>query len=199
MDKVNKDGKTLDEYLKDLNPNQFKRPSLTVDAVLFSVQDDKPVVLLIKRGNHPHIGEWALPGGFVNEQESCESAVVREFEEETGLKDLEFEQLVTISTPHRDIRGWTVSNCFFSVIESPFAARANDDADDAKWFSIDYAAKGDTYELVLKSADGVNLRASMNIVRNAGGKIDLNMSTVENSEGIAFDHAKLILFAIEKL
>ncbi|MDR2202653.1 MAG: NUDIX hydrolase [Clostridiales bacterium] len=198
MEKVNKNGQTLEEFLESYDPTVYRKPFITVDNIVFSMADDKPVVLLIKRGNHPCIGEWAFPGGYVNENESCEAAAARELKEETGLELNEPEQLVTVSTPHRDIRGWTVSNCFFTVIESPEPVAGKDDADDADWFTIDYAAKDDLYELILKSG-GKFLRAKMNIVRTRVGTIDLNRSEITDCDGIAFDHAKLILYAIEKL
>jgi ADP-ribose pyrophosphatase YjhB (NUDIX family) len=200
MDRINKNGQTLEEFLRDYNPNAYKKPSVTSDVVLFSMFEQKPVVLLIERGDHPHIGEWALPGGFLNEQESCESAAARELFEETGISDIDLEQLVTVSTPHRDVRGWTVSNCFFAVIESPEKADGGDDAASAQWFTIDYAAAGDSYEMILKSLKGdITLRAVLETARGKRGALDLNETQVALSEGIAFDHAKLILYAIEKL
>jgi ADP-ribose pyrophosphatase YjhB (NUDIX family) len=198
MDKVNREGQTLEEFLERYNPLQYRKPFVTADNIVFSLNEEKPVVLLVKRGNHPCIGDWAFPGGYVNENESCETAAARELAEETGLVLGEAEQLATVSTPHRDIRGWTISNCFFSVIESPEPVTASDDADDAEWFTIDYAAKGDVYELILKSGSKF-LRAEMNIVRSERGTIDLNRSEITECDGIAFDHAKLILYAIEKL
>ena len=199
MEKLNKDGKTLAEFLAEYDSDAWKKPSVTSDVVLFSVMNEKPVVLLVKRGNHPYIGDWAFPGGFVNENESCEEAARRELREETGLERDELEQLVTVSTPNRDPRGWTVTNCFFAVCGEPESVAGADDAADADWFSIDYATSGETYELVLKNAHGTVLRAVMTLKRGKSGAIDLNATTIESSDGLAFDHAKIILYAIEKL
>jgi ADP-ribose pyrophosphatase YjhB (NUDIX family) len=200
MEKVNKDGLNLEEFLQNYNPNAFKKPALTVDTVLFSMSDFKPVVLLVKRANHPSIGDFALPGGFLNEQETCEAAAARELFEETGVADISLEQLVTVSTPHRDVRGWTVSACFFAVSEKPVTVRGGDDAAEAEWFTIDYAAAENSYEIILKGIHtDTALRAVLEVSRGKSGQIDLNATEVKVSEGIAFDHAKLILYAIEKL
>lgn len=199
MEKVNKEGKTLAEFLAEYDADAWKKPSVTSDIVLFSVRDEKPVVLLVKRGNHPFVGDWAFPGGFLNENESCEDAAKRELREETGLENEELEQLVTVSTPNRDPRGWTVTNCFFAVTETPENAVGADDADEADWFFIDYASSGATYELVLKNLRGEILRAVMNVKRTKSGAMDINATKIESADGIAFDHAKIILYALEKL
>ena len=113
-----------------------------------------------------------------------------------GLKGIELEPLYTISTPNRDPRCRTVSNCFVGVCEEALKLKAGDDAKDAKWFIVDYAAKGDLYELVLKSGK-ITLNAVMRIKRCQNGKIDVNASTTISQNGLAFDHAMLILYAIE--
>ena len=199
MEKVNKDGQTLEEFLASYNSDAWKKPAVTSDIVLFSERNEKLVVLLVKRGNHPYIGDWALPGGFLNENESCEDAAKRELMEETGLINENLEQLVTVSTPYRDPRAWTITNCFFAVLESPEAVVGLDDADDADWFSIDYASQGDTYEIVLKNSRGDVLDCVLDVKRTAGGDIDINKTTIRKHGGVAFDHAKIILYAIEKL
>ena len=196
--KRDKDGKALEEFLAEYDGDRYKKPALTSDVVLFAVDGERPVLLLVRRGNHPCLGDWAFPGGFVDESESCEEAAARELCEETGLREVTLEQLYTVSTPGRDPRGWTVSNCFFAVIESPVELSAGDDASDAAWFGVDFAAVGDLYEMLLKSGDLV-LRCEMEIKRDAAGKIDVNRSVIKQNDGIAFDHAKLILYALEKL
>lgn len=196
---LNKDGKTLDEFLLEYNAEIYPRPSVTVDMVLFSIKPDqnRAVVLLVKRGNHPFINNWAFPGGFVNESESCEDAALRELKEETGIT-AKIEQLYTVSTPNRDPRGWTISCCYMAVLESIDVVNAADDAIDAKWFNIDYTRSGENYHLVLTSED-ITLTADVECVRNSLGQIDVNKTTVISSDGFAFDHAKIMLYAIEKL
>lgn len=199
MDYTDKDGKTLEQFLQDYNPEDFAHPSLTTDAVLFSIDENKPVVLLVRRGGHPCIGQWAFPGGFVSLDESTEQAVRRELEEETGVKDLYLDQLYTVSTPGRDPRGWTVSVCYMAVMDRGAAkVRAGDDAAEARWFHIDYVRNGEDYILTLSSGD-VTLKAELIVKRDKMGNIDVNNTRVLNNDGIAFDHAKLLLYAIERL
>jgi len=94
--------------------NYGRPPALTVDGVIF--KDEK--LLLIKRGNEPFKGMYALPGGFVNYGESTEDAVVREVQEETGLKTVVRDLLGVYSDPGRDPRGHTVSTIYLLDIES---------------------------------------------------------------------------------
>ena len=91
----------------------YPRPALTVDAVVFRKNAKQLEVLLIQRKHYPFKGMWALPGGFVEMDETVETAVVRELEEETNLKLEGLEQLHTFSELGRDPRGRTVSVTFF--------------------------------------------------------------------------------------
>jgi 8-oxo-dGTP diphosphatase len=116
---------------------EYPRPSLTVDAILFSFQESKFKVLLIKRAKEPFKDYWAFPGGFINENESAEDAVVRELCEETGIGDVKLEQFNTVSTPKRDPRGWTVSVVFIGLVRSlNNRLIAGDDAAAAEWHSV---------------------------------------------------------------
>jgi len=198
MDKLNKKGQTYDQYMQSIKEKSFPSVALTVDNVIFAIKEERFAVLLVQRGEFPFIDDWALPGGFVEKEETCEAAAIRELKEEAGLSNIELEQLYTISVPNRDPRGRTVSNCFYGVCSETFEVKASDDAKDAKWFLVDFAAKDDLYELVLKSGT-LTLNAVMRIKRYPNGKIDVNASTIINQAGIAFDHALLILYAIENL
>lgn len=123
------------------NPRRFSydypRPALTVDVVI-ATRDPRPRVLLIRRKRDPFAGSWALPGGFVDENERLADAARRELREETGVAATELEQLYTAGDPGRDPRGWTVSVVFLARVDfdtvKPVAA---DDAGDVGWFPID--------------------------------------------------------------
>jgi 8-oxo-dGTP diphosphatase len=111
---------------------------LTVDAVVFRKNGNKLEVLLIQRKHTPFAGKWALPGGFVDMDETVEQAVVRELEEETGLKMENLQQLFTFSEIGRDPRGRTVSVTFFGITSMHNSlVKGGDDAKDAQWFTID--------------------------------------------------------------
>lgn len=72
---------------------KYPRPALTTDQVIFGFGEGELRVLLIRRGNEPFKGKWALPGGFMDMDEDAETCARRELEEETGLKVVNFEQL----------------------------------------------------------------------------------------------------------
>jgi 8-oxo-dGTP diphosphatase len=116
----------------------YPRPSLTVDIVLVT-REATPRVLLIRRKADPFKGKWALPGGFVDENERLADAARRELKEETGVDQADLEQLHTFGDPGRDPRGWTVSVAFLALV-SPDQLKpiAGDDAAAVGWFRLDH-------------------------------------------------------------
>ena len=117
----------------DLKQNIF----LTVDIVIFTKKDGDLKVLLIKRKNEPFKGKWAFPGGFVNHEEQLEDAAKRELEEETGVKDIQLEQLYTFGDPKRDPRGRIVSVAYIALVDfENVELKASSDASEAQWFSV---------------------------------------------------------------
>lgn len=117
---------------------EFPRPALTVDCVIFGLDDQNILkVMLIQRNISPFKEEWALPGGFVRMDESLDAAARRELVEETGIKDVFLEQLFTFGQPDRDPRDRIVSVAYYALvnlIEHPVQAAT--DASDAAWFPI---------------------------------------------------------------
>ena len=116
----------------------YKRPSVTVDVILFTYAEEHLQVLLIRRCNKPFAGAWALPGGFVDIDESLETAAARELFEETGVRDIHLEQLATFGAPDRDPRGRVISVAYIALAGSNImrATRAGDDASAAAWFDV---------------------------------------------------------------
>lgn len=115
----------------------YPRPAVTVDLVLVT-EEERPRVLLIRRRHEPFAGTWALPGGFVDENESLETAARRELREEAGLDVGELEQLHTFGDPGRDPRGWTVSVAYLARVDADrLAPRADDDAAEVDWHNLD--------------------------------------------------------------
>lgn len=120
----------------------YPRPSLTVDVVVFGLDmTDPPTlnVLLIQRRPGPTFGEcWALPGGFVNENEDLEVAARRELREETQAEPSFIEQLATFGRPGRDPRGHVVSVAYMALIRTnTMRIQGGDDASFAAWWPVE--------------------------------------------------------------
>ena len=117
---------------------EHPRPSLTVDCVIFGLDPEMQLkVLLIQRGKQPFKGFWALPGGFVGMNETLEDAALRELREETGVKDVYIEQLYTFGHPMRDPRGRVVSIAYYALINlSKHPVHADTDAENVAWFDM---------------------------------------------------------------
>lgn len=115
----------------------YPRPSVTVDMLIIVKSSENTSVLLIQRANPPFENSYALPGGFMDMEETLEEAAHRELKEETGLTIENLEELKTFSEPYRDPRGRTITVVFYAVLtgECPPIV-AGDDAKGAKWFPI---------------------------------------------------------------
>ncbi len=133
---------------------KYARPALTVDCVVFGLDDEDLKVLLIQRGQDPFIGKWALPGGFVAVGESAEDAARRELQEETSLKNVFLEQLYTFSDPERDPREHVVSVAYYALVNlHEHQVQASTDASKAAWFKIDgVPVLAFDHEKILKTA-----------------------------------------------
>lgn len=112
--------------------------NLTVDAVVFGYEPVPRIsILLIKRKNEPFKDRWAIPGGFVENDESLEEAVCRELKEETGVEIGYLEQLFTFGKPDRDPRHRIVSVAYFGLVRpETYKISASSDAKEVGWFDI---------------------------------------------------------------
>lgn len=116
---------------------QFPRAALTVDCVVFGLDESELKVLLIERGLEPFKGKWALPGGFVRVDETVYEAARRELAEEAGLKDVFLEQLYTFGEVDRDPRERVVSVAYYALVKLvDYTTQAATDAADARWFPV---------------------------------------------------------------
>ncbi len=125
--------KTFNEATKDW------RLLLAADIVVFAFIEQRLKVLLVRRKFEPGVGQWALPGGFVREDESLEAAALRELHEETGLSQSAYlEQLYTFGEVKRDPRGRVISVAYIHLVNHPekIKLRPSDDAAEANWFDI---------------------------------------------------------------
>ncbi|MGB1205184.1 MAG: NUDIX hydrolase [Chitinophagales bacterium] len=115
----------------------YPRPSLTVDCLVFGydTKTQKLNILLIQRKNEPFQNHWALPGGFVDMDESLETAAIRELKEETGAENILLEQFYTFGSPQRDPRGRVISVAYYTLISpDSIYIKAADDAKAVGWF-----------------------------------------------------------------
>ncbi|MBQ3248569.1 MAG: NUDIX hydrolase [Alistipes sp.] len=115
---------------------KYPHPAMASDCVIFGFDGVSIRVLLIQRGVEPFKGKWALPGGFMNIDETAEECARRELEEETGLKDTVVEQFYTFSEVGRDPRERVVSVAHYALVRLS-EVKGGDDASMARWFAQD--------------------------------------------------------------
>lgn len=206
----NEKGELLEEFLQQYDPGKYQNPCCTVDMVVFGYSGKVPdtmeklKVLLIRRRNHPSIGSWALPGGFIDLYENLEDSAKRELYEETHLQNVTVEQIRAFGEVRRDPRARIITTAFMSMVcLDEVKAKAGDDAKDADWFSIRLnerpGEKEITYEIELEnSARGVILRPEVS-VQWTGTLIREKKTVVEKRGQMASDHAAILLEAYLKL
>lgn len=131
-------------FLDGYDPSAFPRVAVTVDIVVLTIRQGRMCILLVRRGDHPHRGAWALPGGFVRPDEDLNRAALRETAEETGL-DLSgtgapaghLEQLAAYGEPARDPRMRVVSVAHLVVLPDLPKPTAGDDAASARFWPVE--------------------------------------------------------------
>lgn len=216
----NKQGLTEEEFLKQYNSDIYKKPSLTVDMLIFTVMEEEKEsyrklpekslkILLVKRGNHPSIGKWALPGGFVSIDESLDEAAVRVLRAETNIDNIYIEQLYTWGEVNRDLRTRVISSSYMALVDSSsLSIKAGTNEEDASWFNVDYKlleeknldmSNGDSYEQIVEIKlwnNSEELSAKIKIIESLDGRVRRD---IIESVGIAFDHGKLIEYGINRL
>lgn len=198
------------EYLKTYDASKFYRMSVAADIVIFAVFDEENDnyrklpekalrVLLVKRGEFPNIGMYALPGGFVREGESLNQTAQRELQEETGVSCEFLEQFRTTGTVERDTRTRVVSAAYMALLNaSEYQLKPGDDAAEAEWFTVSMRKNSeDIWILVLKGEKSV-LTAKIKQKQKKWSPV-VELDVVEDSEQLAFDHAEIIAYAVLQL
>lgn len=143
---------------KTYDPSAYEHPSVTVDIVIFTIQNDELRILLVKRKYWPYKDRWAIPGGFVKMKESLDDAAKRELYEETRVKDVYLEQLHAFGDPKRDPRTRVITIAYYALVSSDeLRVAADTDVREVKWFAVNKLPK------------------------------------------LAFDHLKIVSFALDKL
>ncbi len=117
---------------------EHPHPALTTDVVIFTIRDKQLKLLLIMRAGEPYKGKWALPGGFVQQDEDLEAGARRELAEETGIAGVYLEQLYTFGAVDRDPRERVITVAYYALIPSDkIVLQAATDAEAVGWFSLD--------------------------------------------------------------
>lgn len=209
----NEDGLNLTDFLEEYDSDKYPNPSVTSDILVFQYDKDMNTVekglklLMIQRKNHPSIGYWALPGGFVNIREDIDAAAKRELEEETGLTDIAIEQLYCWGQVERDPRTRIVTVSYLAMVEQGLSIKAGDDAADALWMDVTFLKDKDekmergrrlqNYYISLFNADkNITLSAEVERSENICGIIKEVNYQVISRDKIAFDHPSFIIQAL---
>lgn len=133
------------KFLEAYDASKFAGPLATVDMAIFCIRDDALHVLLIKRGNHPDKGRWALPGGFVDTRRDADThaTALRKLSEKTGIATPYLEQVVTVGGSKRDPRGWALTVLYFALIDHAALNPDSDNVEDAEWVDVHEALTRD--------------------------------------------------------
>lgn len=196
MDELrDKQGRTEEEFLRTYRADRYPRPSVTADIMLLSETVAGVEVLLVRRGGHPFLGCWALPGGFAGPQESVDEAAARELQEETHVSGLPLFPLMLCSRPGRDPRAWTISQAYLALVGpgNLSSVRADDDAADARWFSLTRTGALPDVTLTLAAEGVAPLMARLHAVPHDTPFGSAWVIDVTEPGGIAFDHAAILL------
>ncbi|MFI9642705.1 NUDIX hydrolase [Micromonospora sp. NPDC051925] len=129
------------DFLAAYDPTAYPSTAVTVDVVALTIREDALHLLLIRRGQPPYQGHWALPGGFVQPDEDLTAGARRELAEETGLggdrlRRVHLEQLASYGSPDRDPRMRIVSVAHLAFAPDLPDPVADSDADEAAWLPV---------------------------------------------------------------
>ena len=175
------------------------RPAVTVDNVILAKKDGCYVLLLIKRRNEPFASHWALPGGFILEQEPPVAAAKRKLNSEANLYDIPLIPIGVFGDTNRDPRGWFISIAFFSLVDRDIVnACAGDDAAEAIWFDLCWKKENGFVYLSLTHDKEILHSVLREKSETTDYGIRREFEIIDNKD-LAFDHAKIIATAVSKL
>jgi len=181
------------DFLAGYSADDYPAVAVTVDVVVLTVRDGALHVLLVRRGEHPYRGRWALPGGFLRPDESLDRAAARELADETGLtaaaaagpggSRVHLEQLATYGDPGRDPRMRVVTTAYLAFAPDLPEARAGSDAAVAAWVPVS--------ALGLPAPDDAAPGATAGPARPV-------RQARSATRRLAFDHARILLDGLER-
>lgn len=197
-----------DRGMPPYDPSAFPPFAVTVDLVVLTVRRHALCTLVVRRGEEPYRGRWALPGGFVREDEDLSGAAARELVEETGLcahdpaapppvpsNGAHLEQLATYGAPDRDPRMRVVSVAHLALAPDLPAPRAGGDAKSARWAPVEELLGEDV--LAGTAEDGAAHGAGL--AEGSGGDDEDSGDGKEGGPAaLAFDHARILADGVER-
>ena len=205
-----------------MEKEEYFKPSVTVDTIIFTIRDSevenyrklpekKFQILLVKRSQEPYKDKWSLPGTFVGKEERFEEAVNRCLEEKANVKNIYLEQLYPWGEPSRDPRGRVISTSYMGLVDSnEIKIKAGKNVEDVEWFTIklntlketnkenkDGYYKTEDIQILLEGKNKV-LKSKVRVVKElVNGNLIIYTQILESD--LAFDHAKVLIYAIERL
>ena len=198
---------TEEEFLKNYNPDEFEKLSMTADILIFSVSNEestnyrktdkkKMSILLVKRDNYPFKDKWCLPGGFIDIKEDLDDAPIRILKKETNLDNIYLEQLYTFGSVNRDPRMRVISTSYIALIDKN--RLDNTLNKNASWFDITfYEDKNNIVDIAL---DNGEVTIHFTIEKTLREKTtDRYSFKIMKNDLLAFDHPLVILSGIERL
>ena len=201
-----KEYKSEEEFLKDYNPDEFKKLSATADILILSVSNEqtnnyrktdkkKMSILLVKRNSYPFKDKWCLPGGFVQIDEDIEDAAVRILDSEANIKDIYLEQLYTYGNPKRDPRMRVISTSYMALIDKN--KLPNTVSKNASWFNVMVLEDNKYIDVTLDNGKEI-IKFKIKKILKEKTTNKYGYEIVENDK-LAFDHALVIMNGIERL
>lgn len=168
-------GLSESDYLEGYDPRAYERPSVAVDVVLLAVAQSALHALLVRRTEHPARGLWALPGGFVNIDESLDAAAERLLRTKAGLSDVFLEQLYTFGDPDRDPRTRVITVAHYALVDRVRFESAREATRETCGVRLEVPWEGET-----------------------GGPVDCVDAGGRRLE-LAFDHADILGMAVKRI
>lgn len=198
---------TEEEFLKEYNPNEYDRLSVTVDILILSVSNEEDVnyrktdkkkmsILLVKREDYPFKDKWCLPGGFVRIDEDLDNAPIRILKSETNIDDIYLEQLYTFGDVNRDPRMRIISTSYMALVDKN---RLNKNiTKKASWFDILSCEEQDNIITIILDNGQTTIKFAIQKTLKEKTTDRYSFKLLRN-DALAFDHPLVILSGIERL
>ena len=199
--------KTEEEFLKEYNPNDYDRLSVTVDILILSVSNEEDMnyrktdkkkmsILLVKRDDYPFKDKWCLPGGFVKINEALDDAPVRILKNETNIDDIYLEQLYTFGDVNRDPRMRIISTSYMALVDKNRLSKKI--KPNACWFDIISCEEKDNIVNIILDNGQTTIKFAIQKTLKEKTTDRYSFNLLRN-DALAFDHPLVILSGIERV